>query len=434
MQSIFRRINLNSNITILLFEAGFIGVMITSEPFLPVFLTRLGATPFQISLLTTMPAIAGLLLTIPVGQMLVNAGRIIDWYRYPRLAGSVAFILAAIVPFIFHSYHTSITLIIIIFGLASIPSIILMITFSLVMNAISGPRGRYEVMAKRMSIVVLTSAVCMALAGWFLEQVVFPRNFQWLFIIFSVIGGGVAFYFSSSIQLPKHVVPRLPAPSLMTTLRGYRNILQGNRNFSSFVWIRFVFIVGLMMSVPIIPIYYVRVAKASDAWIGMITMVQLGVMVFGYYFWMRKARSHMPNHTILLQTTLVLALYPALIALTDRVALIILITGLAFFFQAGLDLVFFDELMRSVPVKESIPYISLATSIQYIGTIAGPLLGSFLAEQFSLSTALFVAAGIRAVAFLLFFFRPDSPLEEEEEPELETQSIHEVAPLPLPQP
>jgi MFS family permease len=411
LQKWFSNFDLNRNSTVVLFEAAFVGVLITNDPFLPVFLTRLGASPFQISLITIMPAVAGLFLTIPVSQWLVNAVQIVDWYRFPRLAGAVAFILAALSPFIVQAHQWTIIVVLIIFGIATIPSLILMITFNVVMNAVSGPRGRYDLMAKRLSIVVLTSAVCMALAGWFLEQFIFPLNYQMLFILFSIVGGGFAFYFASRINLPEHRTQKVPSQSFQKTIQAYKRILNKNHAFSSFVWIRFVFIVGLMMSTPIIPIYYVREAHASDAWIGIINMVQLGVMVGAYYYWMRKARSAMPNYRILLQTTLVLALYPAMIAFTNRVEWIAIITGLAFFFQAGLDLVFFDELMRSVPVSESIPYISLAQSIQYIGTILGPFLGSFLAQQFSLSTALFVAAGIRAIGFLLFYFRPGSPPE-----------------------
>ena len=407
-QKWLRNINLNNNSTVVLFEAAFVGILITNDPFLPIFLTRLGASPFQISLITIMPAVAGLFLTIPVSQMLVNAVHIIDWYRFPRLAGAIAYILVAFSPFLIQASQWNILVILIIFGFATVPSLILMITFNVVMNAVSGPRGRYNLMAKRLSTVVLTSAICMALAGWFLEQFIFPLNYQLLFILFSVVGGGAAFYFSTRIRLPEHRAAKVPHQSLAKTIQGYKRILNKNHTFSSFVWIRFVFIVGLMMSAPIIPIYYVREAHASDAWIGIINMVQLGVMVFAYYYWMRKARSAMPNYRILLQTTLVLALYPALISFTNRVEWIALITGLAFFFQAGLDLVFFDELMKSVPVSESIPYISLSQSIQYIGTIIGPFLGSFIAEQFSLSTALIVAAVIRGIGFLLFYFRPGS--------------------------
>lgn len=417
MQKLFRNIDLNNNLTVVLFEAAFIGVLISCDPYLPVFLTRLGASTFQVSLISSMPAVAGLLLTIPIGQYMMNSQRIVNWYRFPRLASGIAYFLAALMPFLFHTNQTAIIFILIIFGMATLPSVILMVTFNVVMNAVAGPGRRYVMMARRMSIVVLTSAACVALAGWFLEQVRFPLNYQILFMFFAVIGGGLAFYFSSHIQLPPNTAPKLRSLPIKETLRGYRRILKGNKTFSSFVWIRFVFILGLMTANPLIPIYYVREAHASDAWIGIITTLQLGIMVFGYTFWMRKARGHMPNHTILLWTTLVLSIYPALLGSTIVLPLIAGLTVLAYFFQAGLDLVFFDEMMRAVPPEESIPYVSLAQTIQYIGTIGGPLLGSLLASQIGLSGALWVGAGIRALAFLLFFFRPEPlPMEDDQFP------------------
>jgi MFS family permease len=415
LQKIFRKIDLNNNITVVLFEAAFIGILITCDPYLPVFLTRLGASTFQVSLITSMPAVAGLFLTVPISRYLMGSSSIINWYRFPRLASAVAYFLAALIPFFIHTNKIAVIFILVIFGIAALPAVILMITFNVVMNDVAGPYRRYQLMARRLSIAMLTSAVSVALAGWFLEQITFPLNYQLLFIFFAVIGGGMIFFFASRIQLPANPAPHKSSLSIKETFRGYSRILKGNKNFSSFVWIRFVFILGLMTANPLIPIYYVREAHASDAWIGIITTIQLGIMVFGYTFWMRKARGNMPNHTILLWTTLALSLYPALLASTKLLGLIAVLAGMAYFFQAGLDLVFFDEMMRSVPPEESIPYVSLAQTIQYLGTIGGPLLGSFMADQIGLIGALWIGAGIRAVAFLLFFIRPklSQPIETE---------------------
>ena len=43
--------------------------------FLSVFLVRLGATPFMVGLLTSMPALTGMILAIPVGRLLERAGQ-----------------------------------------------------------------------------------------------------------------------------------------------------------------------------------------------------------------------------------------------------------------------------------------------------------------------------------------------------------------------
>ena len=64
-----------------------IGVSIAniSGPFLPVFLTRLGATNFQVGLLTSMPGVTGLILALIVGRFLQTRRNIVPWYSLSRL-------------------------------------------------------------------------------------------------------------------------------------------------------------------------------------------------------------------------------------------------------------------------------------------------------------------------------------------------------------
>src|SRR5512134_4113422 len=64
-----------------------IGVSIASisAPFLPVFLPRLGATNFQVGLLSSMPGITGLILAILVGRFLQTRRNIVPVYGLSRL-------------------------------------------------------------------------------------------------------------------------------------------------------------------------------------------------------------------------------------------------------------------------------------------------------------------------------------------------------------
>jgi len=82
--------------------------------------------------------------------------------------------------------------------------------------------------------------------------------------------------------------------------------------------------------------------------------------------------------------------------------LIILIAGAAGFFAGGLDLVFFDELMKTVPPEFSATFVSLAQSMQYFSTIVAPLIGTVVAGFIGLGGALWLSAGMRLVGFLLF--------------------------------
>ena len=53
--------------------------------FLSVFLVRLGATPFMVGLLTSMPALTGMILAIPVGRLLERQRDILPWYSRVRV-------------------------------------------------------------------------------------------------------------------------------------------------------------------------------------------------------------------------------------------------------------------------------------------------------------------------------------------------------------
>jgi MFS family permease len=94
---------------------------------------------------------------------------------------------------------------------------------------------------------------------------------------------------------------------------------------------------------------------------------------------------------------------------TSRVELVYLYSALAGFCQAGLDLVFFDELMKTVPAGYSATFISVAQSIQYISAIIAPTLGTFLADYIGLGGGLWISAGLRLIGFLLFL-KPDKQL------------------------
>lgn len=77
-----------------------IGLANAASPFLPVFLTRLGATNFQVGLLTAMPAATGLVLAIFVGNFLQARRNIIPWFSAARLMVVSAYAATGLAPFL----------------------------------------------------------------------------------------------------------------------------------------------------------------------------------------------------------------------------------------------------------------------------------------------------------------------------------------------
>jgi len=377
-----------------------IGVASAAAPYLPVFLARLGATNLQVGLLTSMPAMTGLVLAILVGRFLQTRKQVVPWFSAARLTVISCYAATGIIPFFVPPEYV-VPIVLAIWALATLPQIVVNVAFSVVMNAVAGPKYRYDLMSRRWSTLGLATAITVALAGQILDRIQFPYNYQLVFIGLS-LGGLVSFYFSSHIELPDaEPPPRVEGESLRTRIKNFVALIRGQPAFTSFMAKRFVFFSGATLGVPLFPLYYVREVNASNSWIGIINTAQTGVMLLGYAWWTRQSKRH-GNRFVLMWTTLGLSVYPILTALTHQVEWLAFYALLAGIFQAGLDLVFFDELMRTFPAQYSATFVALAQSLQYVATVASPLVGTFLADQIGIGGALVISGIIRLLGFAMF--------------------------------
>ena len=382
-----------------------VGVSISSvaAPFLPVFLTRLGATNFQVGLLTSMPGITGLILALVVGRFLQTRHNIVPWYSLSRLMVILCYALTGILTLLIPENYVIVATLLI-WAFATIPQTALAVAFSVVMNAVAGPEGRYALLSRRWAIFGVTGVVGTFIVTRLIDLILCPLNYAIMFLVLS-LGGFLSFYFSRQIQLPDQIPPPLSdSRSPVENIRSYLALMRANPAFVSFSAKRFVYFSAIVLTLPIMPLYLVREVHATDAQIGTVSMAMNLVMLAGYYLWPRVSRRR-GGRFVLLATTFGMMLYPALSAATSRVELIILYAGIAGLFQAGLDLVFFDELMKTVPPEYGATFVSLAQSMQYLAMILAPLLGTWMADTIGLGGALWLSAGLRLLGFLLFLRR-----------------------------
>lgn len=385
-----------------------VGVSISNvaAPFLPVFLTRLGATNFQVGLLSSMPGITGLVLAILVGRFLQSRRNIVPWYSLSRLMVILCYALTGILALLIQEKYVILATLAI-WAFATVPQTALAVAFSVVMNGVAGPTGRYALLSRRWTIFGLTGVIGTFIVTRLIDLIDFPVNYAVMFLVLS-LGGLLSFYFSRKIILPDQVPP--PFEDGKPMLKGLRNVLEllkANPAFLSFSSKRFVYFSAIMLSTPIMPLFLVREVHATDGQIGTVNMAMTLVMLAGYFAWPRVSIKR-GGRFVLLATTLGMALYPALSAATPRIELIILYAGIAGFFQGGLDLVFFDELMKTVPPEYSATFVSISQSMQYLSMILAPLLGTWIAGHIGLGGALWVSAGLRLFGFILFL-RRDTP-------------------------
>ena len=144
-----------------------VGVVEGVQIFIPVLFTRLGADPLAVGLLTSLPAVAGLLLAVPIGMMIARSTTVIPWYAWSRLLLFLSYPLMAIVPLFFEA-QTAILLMLAIAALATIPQTSLTLVFNVVMGSIIDVKRRYFLMSLRWSILGVCNGIAVYVAGLYL--------------------------------------------------------------------------------------------------------------------------------------------------------------------------------------------------------------------------------------------------------------------------
>lgn len=367
-------------------------------------LTHLNASTTQIGLLTSMPGITGLLLSIPLGQFLQSRRNIIPWFSLARLLVISSYFLTGLVLFMGKGQATIIS-ILLVWALATIPQTILSISFSVVMNAVAGPKGRYELMTRRWSILSTTTLLTTLLVTQFIDRIAFPNNYQVTFLILSV-GGLISYYFSSHITIPDTLVHDSTAHSVRERLNQYVSLIRNEKPFISFVSKRFVFLTGTVLAAPLYPIYYIRVLDARDSWLTLSTMVGTLLVIIGYFIWVRQSRLR-GTRFVLLLSTLGNCFLPLFVAFTNTFWPVWIYVAINGIFAAGVNLVFFDELMKTIPDEFSATFVAAAQTFQYVSSVLAPFLGTFLADTFGFKIAFIISASISFLGFLLFLIKPD---------------------------
>ena len=198
------------NFRYVMIDGAGVSIANAAQPFLPVLLTRLGATNFQVGLLTSMPGVTGLVLAILVGRFLQSRREIVPWYSLARLLVIACYTLTGIVVFTISGQY-AIAAILVIWGLATLPQTGLAVAFSVVMNAVAGPEGRYALLSRRWAVFGLTGVAVTFLITRVIDLVAFPINYGLMFMGLS-LGGLVSFYFSRKIKLAPQTPPA-PVPS-----------------------------------------------------------------------------------------------------------------------------------------------------------------------------------------------------------------------------
>jgi hypothetical protein len=378
--------------------------------FIPVLFTRLGADPLIIGLLSSMPAIAGIFLAIPLGMLISKSNNVIPWYAWSRLLLFLSYPIIAFIP-LFTDAPTAVILMLVVVALSTIPQTALTLVFNVVMGSIIDITRRYFLMSLRWSVIGVFNGIAVFLAGRYLSGHADATGDTSLHAYATVIGVASIFTIFAFFPARKYEVPvdrrdiQATPPSIKNSLANIRHYLQNYPAFRLFVICQAVFQAGLMMAVPLFPLHWVRTLNADDYAIGTVSMVQSVTLLFGYTLGTYFATKFNARVAILRICAIALGIYPLITALVGSMEPLIFVAALWGIATAGIELVIIDILLDSCPPGQVTAVMPAYQLVMFGVNLIAPIAGTWLARSTDSTTALIVAAALHflgAILFILF--------------------------------
>lgn len=392
------------NIRHLYGEIGWVAILAGIVTFNAAYALRLGATNVEIGLLSALPALVAILVTIPSGSILaLSRRRMVPLLTWSLFINRIGYLLVALVPLLARSQAAAAIAILVIF---SAPGHFYNVGWNALIADVTPEESRAHVIATRSILWSVVSTVSIFVAGRWLTAVRFPDNYQWLYLV-GFMTSMISLYHVSRIQpcQPCQDEPPAEPVGLAHAMADLLPAIRKEPQFVRFVINTIAYNIGLWLVGPVYVLYFVRTLDVNEAWLGLNGTVATLAPIAGLYFWQRVITRRGDN-PILKRTVMLLGLYPLLIGLTRDPQVILIWTALYGLIAPAVSLSHFSVWIKVIPEDQRPGFMAVYITATNIGAFVLPLLGALMVERLSPGPTLIIGGALSVVGASLFRLRP----------------------------
>lgn len=410
---------------------GVVSVMALNlvHPFIGIFAVRLGASNYQIALLSSAPAVVSLMAMIP-------GARFVD--RFPRkkrvtmgflLAHRLFFLALASIPFFTPDRRAAVLVAVI--ALMNLPGAIGNVAWQSFISGIIPSSLRPRAFASRNRWMSLVGTAVVLVAGRLLDLMSFPVGYQVVFAlafafaiaetaVFSRIDEDAALDLraaaaaagiaratpasAAALRRPDSPEPRQTGSGgPLSALRRTWQEVSTHRSFVRYMGASVYFYFAWQIAWPLFTLYQVRVLGANNLWISILNLANTGGSLVGYGFWANYANRR-GNLRTLYTASAGIFVVPLVYAFSKSlytVAAFNLLTGAIF---SGVSLSLFNALLDTTPERHRTSYIAYYSTSVNVSAILAPMAGVALLNRFGFMWAFLIAALSRITGSLAFLW------------------------------
>ena len=400
----FTKLDQNIRLNILhgIFNAATLDMV---NPFTGIFAMKLGASEFQVALLSSAPAAISLLAMIPGAGLIDRQSQKKSLTFLFMLAHRVFFLGIACIPFFKPTLRA--TIFVAVIGIMNFPGAIANIAWQSFISKIIPPERRAEAFAYRNRALNLIGTILALMAGFLLDQMAFPIGYQVVFAIafllalvelriFNMIDEGDSVTGGSDFEATR---PDNEEPIHFHT-PGLTEILAEKR-FIRYTLASVMFYFSWQIAWPLFSWYQVKILGANNFWVSILSLMNTGGSLAGYGFWIRVLNRH-GNLKTLFYATLPIFLVPTIYAFSRNLYTIVafnLISGAIF---SGVNLALFNALLEVTPDTCKTSFIAYYNTCITVATIIAPIVGVSLLNIMNFQWAFITCALLRVMGSFCF--------------------------------
>ncbi|MSP12040.1 MAG: MFS transporter [Chloroflexi bacterium] len=378
-----------------------------ANAFIPILALRWGASPTELALLGAIPYVIYGIFSLP-------AGRIFERSAHPRAALALgqffwraSYLLIAALPWL--PQELRIPAMIVISGLAIFPAALYNVAIIAIIGDLEVRQRRSWIIGVRRAFSSLSAAISTLIAGWLLTLLPFPGNYQVILLI-AFSAGAVAVAFIQRLDYtdrPARLAPAVEPGGAPSGAEGFRprQLISQYRPFFLFCVGACLFNASYYMTIPLFPLYQVKVLGANEAWIGLLATIQQATQVAAFLLWAKAVQRWGPN-LIYGTTTAGWSMVPLGMALTSALPQLLPIAAWHGFFWAGWTLGIYVGMLETAPESRRASFMGFYTSASSVIGFFCPLIGVQIQQHFGIQPALITAGlvGIAGATLLLICF------------------------------
>lgn len=376
-------------------------------PFTGIFAMKLGASAFEVALLSSAPAAVSLIAMIPGACLIDRSSRQKRLTFRFMLAHRIFYLALACVPLFAPSHRTLIFVALI--AVMNFPGAISNVAWQSFISKIIPPERRAEAFATRNKIMNVVGTTVTLLAGLALDRMAFPFGYQIIFGIAFVMALIELKIFSeldeSVTREDPAVVPNEPSldgrePS--TIQQRFRAILKEKR-FIRYTLASMLFYFGWQIAWPLFNWYQVKELGANNVWVSILNLMNTGGALFGYGFWVKMSHKHGHLKT-LFYSSCGIFIVPAIYAFSRSLYTIGAFNFLIGAIFSGVNLALFNVLLEVTPEIRKTSYIAYYNTLITISGVIAPIAGVSLLKVMNFQWAFITCAVLRIMGSLGFWF------------------------------